>query len=331
MNKEAREKVAKDLYKVLGVSKSASQDEIKKAYRKLAKSAHPDLNPGDAQAETRFKEISQAYEILKDPEKRAQYDRGEIDETGAERPERRFYREYADAGAGRTYHSTRGFEDFEDVSDIFADFFGRGGPGGAGGPGGPRGARGFGGARGAGVRMRGQDAQYSLEVDFLDAAKGATRRITMPDGAVLDVRIPEGTRDGQTIRLRGKGHPGLGGGPAGDALVTVSVRPHPLFRREGDDIVLELPISLDEAVLGARVEVPTIGGRVSVKVPKGASGGQTLRLKGKGVKRQGKAGHGDQLVRLRIVSPPTVDSELEDFMTGWRSKHAYDPRKGMKA
>ena len=312
----------KDLYKVLGVSKTASQDEIKKAYRKLAKSAHPDLNPGDAKAEARFKDIAAAYEILKDPEKRAQYDRGEIDATGAERPERRFYREYADAGAGRSYHSTRGYEDFEDVSDIFADFFGRGGGGGRGG---------FGGARGRGVRMRGQDAHYSLEVDFLDAAKGAVKRITLPDGAVLDVRIPEGTRDGQTIRLRAKGHPGLGGGPAGDALVAVSVRPHPLFRRDGDDIALELPVSLDEAVLGAKVEVPTIDGRVSVTVPKGASGGQTLRLKGKGVKRRGKAGRGDQLVRLRIVSPPRIDAELEDFMAEWRKKHRYDPRNGMKS
>ncbi|HUF86129.1 MAG TPA: DnaJ C-terminal domain-containing protein [Thermohalobaculum sp.] len=306
----------KDLYKVLGLSKSAGQDEIKKAYRKLARSAHPDLNPGDSGSEARFKEISGAYEILKDPEQRARYDRGEIDATGAERPERRFYREYADAGAGRTYHSTRGFEDFEDVSDIFADFLGRG--------------RGGGGARGQGVRMRGQDALYSLEVDFLDAAQGAVKRITLPGGAVLDVRIPQGTRDGQTIRLRGKGHPGLGGGPAGDALVTISVRPHPVFRREGDDIVIELPVTLDEAVLGAKVEAPTIDGRVKVAVPRGASSGQTLRLKGKGVKR-GKAGRGDQLIRLRIVSPPTIDPDLEEFMTEWRRKHAYDPRKGMKA
>ncbi len=314
-----------DPYAVLGVSKTASQDEIKKAYRKLARSAHPDLNPGDKGSEARFKEISAAYEILKDPETRARYDRGEIDATGAERPERRFYREYADAGQGGAYRSTRGFEDFEDVSDIFADFLGRrsGAGGGFGG--------GFGGARAQGIRMRGQDAQYALEVDFLDAVKGAVKRITLPDGTVLDVKIPEGTRDGQTIRLKGKGHPGLGGGPAGDALVTVSVRPHPVFRREGDDIVIDLPISLDEAVLGGPVEAPTIGGRVNVTVPKGASGGQTLRLKGKGAKRRGKAGHGDQLIRLRVVSPPEIDEELARFMAEWRQSHAYDPRKGMKA
>lgn len=316
--------VEKDLYSVLGVSKTASQDEIRKAYRKLAKSAHPDLNPGDKSAEARFKEISAAYEILKDPEKRGRYDRGEIDASGAERPERRFYREYANAGASGPYRSTRGFEDFEDVSDIFADFFGRGRSR-------DFGAGGFRGGRGEGLRMRGQDAAYSLEVDFLDAAKGAVRRITLPEGSVLDVRIPEGTRDGQTIRLRGKGHPGIGGGPAGDALVTVSVRPHPVFRREGDDIVIELPISLDEAVLGGKVETPTIDGRVHVTIPKGASGGQTLRLKGKGVKRRGKTGRGDQLIRLRIVAPPKIDPELESFMAEWRKKHGYDPRRGMKA
>jgi len=322
--------VEKDLYSVLGVSKEASQDEIRKAYRKLAKSTHPDLNPGDKSAEARFKEISAAYEILKDPEKRARYDRGEIDATGAERPERRFYREYADAGAGGPYHTTRGFEDFEDVSDIFAEFFGRRGAGGFGGGfgGGFRGTRG---ARGEGLRMRGQDAAYGLEVDFLDAARGAVKRITLPDGETLDVRIPEGTCDGQTIRLRGKGHPGLGGGPAGDALVTVSVRPHPVFRREGDDIVIELPVSLDEAVLGGKVEAPTIDGRVNVTIPKGTSSGQMLRLKGKGVKRRGKAGRGDQLVRLRIVAPPKIDPELERFMAEWRKTHGYDPRKGMKA
>lgn len=305
-----------DLYQVLGVSRTATQDEIRKAYKRLAKSMHPDLNPGDKSAEARFKEIAAAYDILKDPEKRARYDRGEIDATGAERPERHFYREYAGAGAGGPYYSTRGFEDFEDISDIFADFLGR------------RRAGAFGGAWRA--RAAGEDAHYSLEVDFLDAARGAVKRITLPDGAVLDVRIPEGTRDGQTIRLRGKGHPGLGGGPAGDALVTIAVRPHPLFRCEGDDIVIELPISLDEAVLGGKVEVPTIDGRVNVTIPKGTSSGQTLRLKGKGLKRHGKAGRGDQLIRLRIVLPPSIDPELERFMTEWRQRHAYDPRKGMK-
>jgi DnaJ-class molecular chaperone len=308
--------VDKDLYAILGVPKTASREEIRKAYKKLAKSAHPDLNPGDKSAEARFKEIAAAYEILKDPEKRARYDRGEIDATGAERPQRRFYREYANAGAGRTYHSTRGFEDFEDISDIFADLFGR---------------RGTGGFRAHTVRAAGEDAHYSLEIDFLDAVKGAVKRITLPGGGVLDVRIPEGTRDGQTIRLRGKGHPGLGGGPAGDALVAIAVRPHPVFHREGDDIVIELPVTLDEAVLGAKVEAPTIDGRVNVTIPKGASSGQTLRLKGKGVKRWGKAGRGDQLIRLRIVSPPAIDPELERFMADWRRRHSYDPRKGMKA
>ena len=153
--------------------------------------------------------------------------------------------------------------------------------------------------------MRGPDRHYTLEVGFLEAARGGTRRITLPNGDVLDVKIPQGLADGQTIRLRGKGAEGVGGGPAGDALVTVTVAEHPFFRREGEDILVEVPIALDEAVLGARVEVPTIDGRVALTVPKGASSGQVLRLRGKGVKRGDK--RGDQLVSLKIVAPKAVD------------------------
>jgi DnaJ-class molecular chaperone len=303
-----------DPYEALGVARTATAAEIRKAYKKIAKESHPDLNPGDPKAAERFKAASVAHDLLKDAEKRGRFDRGEIDASGQERPERRFYREYAE-GPEATYHTSRGFEDFGDYSDVFADLFGRRGGGGGGG----RGRE--------GMQMRGQDAHYTLEVGFLEAAGGATRRITLPNGDVLDVRIPEGLADGQTIRLRGKGSPGLGGGPAGDALVTVGVAAHPFFRREGDDILVELPISLDEAVLGGKVEVPTVGGRVALTVPKGASSGRVLRLRGKGVRRGGK--HGDQLVTLRIVAPPTIDGELEEFMKGWRERHAYDPRKGV--
>ena len=312
--------MSNDPYAALGVAKTATQAEIKKAYKKIAKASHPDLNPGDRQAELRFKAAQAAYDLLKDPETRARFDRGEIDATGAERQphfERRFYRDFAEEPA-HGYRTTRGFEDFEDVSDLFGGLFG----GRGGGPGGTR----TGGTR---VRMRGRDQHYSLEVDFLDAAKGATRRITLPGGGTLDVRIPEGTADGQTIRLRGKGEPGLGDGPHGDALVTITVRPHPLYRREGDDIVLELPVTIDEALLGAKIETPTIDGPVSLTVPKGASSGQTLRLRGRGVKRRG-GGRGDQRVVLKIVAPPKVDDELADFLKSWRERHAYDPRRGLK-
>jgi DnaJ-class molecular chaperone len=299
--------LAKDPYEVLGVAKTASEDEIKKAYRKLVKQFHPDLHPGDTKAADRFKELSAAYDIVGDAEKRAKFDKGEIDATGAERPEQRFYREYANKGGAQQYHSSQGFADF-DFSELFSDFFG---PGGAGRP-------------GAGPQ-RGRNVHYQLEVDFLTAVTGGQQRITLPDGKQLGVNIPEGVNDGQTIRLKGLGQPGRGDAPPGDALVEVHVRPDPRFERRGDDILTELPIALDEAVLGAKVEAQTISGRVNVTIPKGASSGQTLRLKGKGVKNK-SGGHGDQLIRLKIVSPKTIDEELETFMTSWREKHAYNPR-----
>ncbi|WP_018700227.1 DnaJ C-terminal domain-containing protein [Amorphus coralli] len=311
--------MAQNPYEILGVARDASQDEIRKAYRKLAKANHPDLNPGDAAATERFSEIASAYDILGDTEKRGRFDRGEIDATGAERPDPRYYREYADAPGGHPYASSAGYEDMGDMSDFFSEIFGARARAG-GHPGGQQ--------DGQTIRMRGQDVRYHLEIDFLEAVTGATRRVTMPDGKALDIAIPEGLRDGQTIRLKGQGGPGYGGGPAGDAFVEVSVRPHPRFTREGDDIVLVLPIALDEAVLGAKVEVPTTTGRVSMTIPKGASGGQTLRLRGKGVKTRG-GGHGDQLVRLQVKMPETIDDELAAFMETWRESHRYDPRKGM--
>lgn len=305
--------MAEDPYKVLGVAKSASQDDIRKVYRKLAKELHPDLNPGNAKAADRFKEISAAYDIVGDAEKRARYDKGEIDASGVERPEQRFYREYANAGAGggQRYQTNAGFEDFEDVSDIFADLFRRGG-GGAG-------------AGGRTMRLKGSDVHYRLEIEFLEAALGAKKRITVPTGETIDLTIPEGVADGQVLRMKGKGAPGLGGGEAGDALIEIAVRSHPTFTRAGDDVMIELPISLDEAILGGKVETPTISGTVSLTVPAGASSGQMLRLRGKGIKK------GDQLVRLKIVMPPSVDDELKQFMTEWRKAHAYDPRTQVRS
>ena len=205
-------------------------------------------------------------------------------------------------------------------SELFRQEAARGGP--QGGPqGGPRG-----GGRHR-FHARGGDLRYRLEVDFMDAARGGQARVVMADGRTLDVTIPVGARDGMTLRLAGRGGPGFGDGPPGDALIELAVRDHPVFRRDGDDIRLELPITLDEAVLGGKVQVPTIHGPVAMTVPKGSSSGRVLRLRGKGV-RAGRD-HGDQLVALRIVLPATVDPELERMAAAWREGHAYDPRAGL--
>jgi DnaJ-class molecular chaperone len=305
-----------DPYEALGLAKTATADDIKKAYRKLVRTSHPDLHPDDAGAEARFKAISAAYDILKDPETRARYDAGEIDGLGAERPRRQYYRDFADA-ADNTYQPGRGFGPDADPADIFAEILRNR----ARQPGNDFGGGGFSAA--------GPDLRYSLEVPFLDAARGAETRITLPDGQSLAVRIPQGTEDGQTLRLRGKGAPGLGGGPAGDALITVFVQPHPVFRREGDDIMLTLPITIDEAILGGKVPVPTIDGRVSLTVPPGASSGQVLRLRGRGVAQPRSKTKGDQKVELRIVAPAETDASLRDFLAEWRKTHAHDPRSDL--
>ena len=312
-----------DPYKVLGVSKDASQDEIKKAYRKKAKELHPDLHPGDTAKQDEFKRVSAAHDILGDPEKRRRFDAGEIDATGQERPERQYYHQYAGADPQGRYESAAGFGDFEDVSDIFADLFGgraRAGQGGYGGFG-----AGPGSARGARFSARGGDVRYHLDVDFLDAARGGKRTVPLPDGKTIELTIPAGVRDGQTLRLKGKGQPGLGDGPAGDALVEIGIRPHPHFTREGNDIEVELPITFDEAVLGGKVEVPTIDGRVTMTVPEGASSGRRLRLKGKGIK-PARGAAGDQHVRLKIVLPDRIDSEMEEIAKRWRAHVRHDPR-----
>jgi DnaJ-class molecular chaperone len=297
--------LAADPYNVLGVKKGASQDDIQKAYRRLAKKLHPDLNPGNKQAEEQFKEVSAAYDLLNDPEKRARFDRGEIDESGAERPRYRYYRDFSEDSP---YTSGAGFEDFVGADDILSQIFGG------------RAGRGN-------IRMRGSDVHYRLSLDFLDAINGGKQHITLPDGTGLDINIPPGTRDGQVLRLRGKGQPGIGGGPPGDALVEIEVRPHRIFTRKGDDIHVELPISLSEAVLGGKIRVPTPSGPVTMTVPKWTNTGAVLRLKGKGAPRA-NGSRGDELVALKIMLPEKPDPELEKFIAQWRG--AYSPRQAME-
>lgn len=301
----------KDLYKELGVKKSASKEEIRAAYRKLAKDNHPDLHPGDTKAEDKFKSVSAAYGILGDEDKRKRYDAGEIDASGAEVHPGGFYRQQADTDAGRQYYTSAGYEDFADIGDVFADLFGqRAGRGGQGG-------RGF--------SARGGDIRAALDVPFLDAVRGGKTRVTLPNGQTVDVTIPAGTEDGGVLRLKGKGQPGIGSGGAGDLLITVSVKPDKTFSRRGKDILSTVPISLPEAVLGGSIDVETITGPVKVKVPKGSSGGKTLRLKGKGVKTKGAAG--DHLVTVQVHMPAEIDDDLAQFIEKWSTSHAYNPRR----
>jgi DnaJ-class molecular chaperone len=302
---DRRVSVASDPYTVLGVKRDASQDDIQKAYRQLAKKLHPDLNPGNKQAEEQFKDVTAAYDLLGDPGKRARFDRGEIDASGTERPQHRYYRDFAQDDTSHPYTSDAGFADFAEADDLFGNIFARGG--------------------GANLRMRGADRHYGLELDFLDAVNGAKRQVTLPDGSVLDVTIPPGTRDGQVLRLRGKGGPGIGGGAPGDALVEIGVRSHPVFERRGDDIHVEQPIPLADALLGGKVTVPTPSGPVTMTVPKWSNSGTVLRLKGKGVPRSDGA-HGDEYVTLKIMLPDKPDPELERLIAQWRSSH--DKRAG---
>ena len=296
-----------DPYKVLGVKKDASADDIRKTYRKLAKKLHPDLNPGDKEAESKFKDVQAAYAILGDEEKRGKFDRGEIDASGAERPERHFYREYAEGPQGAKYYRQEGFGGFEDVDDIMSQIFGGRG------------------AHGTKFRARGADVSYVLPVEFLEAARGAKKTVSMPDGKSLAITIPEGTHDGEMLRLKGQGQPGYEGAEAGDAYIEIRVRPHAFFHRKDNNIHMDLPVSLPEAILGGKVTVPTVSGSVAMTIPKGANTGMTLRLKGKGIK-DAKMGTGDQYVTLKVVLPDKIDDTLADFIKDWAPEHEYDPR-----
>jgi DnaJ-class molecular chaperone len=309
----------RDPYSVLGVSRSSSADDIKKAYRKLAKLHHPDLKPGDAANEERFKEISAAYTLLSDSEKRAKFDRGEIDSSGQER----HAGPRGHTGRGRAYSG--GADDSFFASggdDWFSDLFGgarrRGGAGA-----GPA----SGGASSNGPKVRGSDIAYSVTVPFVEAVQGTKRRISLSNGKSIDVAVPPGTENEQKLRLKGQGLPGMGGMPNGDAIIEVHVETHPFFTRQDGDIHVEVPITLNEAVLGATIHVPTISGKVAVKVPPGANTGSVLRLRGKGVASQSGGTAGDQYVKLKVMLPDPPDAELVKFMEQWSKTRSYDVRK----
>ncbi len=313
----------RDPYSVLGVSRSSSAEDIKKAYRKLAKQHHPDLKPGDAANEERFKEISAAYTLLSDAEKRARFDRGEIDASGQERHAGPGSRTHA--GRGRAYTSTGGADDsfFGGGDDWFSDLFGGGRRRNAGAAGAGAGAAGT----SSGPKVRGSDIAYSVTVPFVEAAQGTKRRINLSNGKSIDVAVPPGTENEQKLRLKGQGLPGMGGMPSGDAIIEVHVEPHPFFTRQDGDIHVDVPITLNEAVLGATIHVPTISGKVALKVPAGANTGSVLRLRGRGVVNQTTKQPGDQYVKLKVVLPDPPDAELVKFMEQWAKTRSYDVRK----
>ncbi len=297
----------KDPYTVLGVERSASQDAIKRAYHKLAKALHPDVNPNDKSVEQRFKEVSAAYNFLSDKEKRAKFDRGEIGADGTPRYESAFHRAYT-GGQGQGGGRSGGFgHDFE---DLFSDLFGQ--------------ARRQKTARTS--RVKGQDIQYSMAISLEEAVKGVSRRVNLFDGKSIEVRIPPGTEDGQALRLKGKGSAGFGGAAAGDAFVTVQVKQHKFFRPEGRDIHLNVPVTIDEAVLGAKIKVPTVDGAVSLTIPTGANTGRRLRLKGKGLPAKGGGARGDQIIHLEVMLPEKIDADLNRFFEEWSKRNAYDVR-----
>jgi len=307
----------RDPYNVLGLAKTASAGEIKSAFRKLAKKYHPDQSK-EPKAKERFAEIGQAYEILGDEKKRAAFDRGEIDAEGKPRaPQfegfgagpggggggfRNFHFEFGDGAGARNIDP-----------DIFAELFGAGARGRSRAP------------------QKGEDVAVAVAVPLAQAATGGDVRVTLPTGKTLDVAVPVGFEDGKAIRLRGQGEPSRRGGPPGDALVTLRYAPHPLFRVEGRDLRLDLPITLYEAVLGAKVRAPTLSGAVEITVPAGTSSGRVLRLRGKGLPGAGEAAAGDLLVALRIALPQGEDKALAELMREWRDENPYDPRRGMSA
>jgi DnaJ-class molecular chaperone len=317
----------RDPYEVLGVKRNASAAEIKSAFRKLAKKHHPDANKGDPKAATRFAEVNSANEILGDEEKRKQFDRGEIDAEGKPR-----FQGFPGGGGGRPGAGPGGFEySFRNsggggagagaFEDILASMFGGAARG--GGAGGPRGfdyETPFG-----GVDL---DLNVSMNVSLEESVHGGEKRVRLPTGKELNVRIPKGVISGQQIRLKGQGETAPGH-PPGDVLITLNIAPHPLFKVDGQDIKLDLPITLYEAVLGGKVRVPTLDGAVELSIPKNTTSGRTFRLKGKGLPKP-RGASGDLYVTVRIALPDGANAELEALMEKWRTQHPYNPRSGME-
>ena len=300
--------MAQDPYQELGLARGAGADEIRKAFRKLAKQHHPDANRGDKASEEKFKRLSAAFALLGDPEKKRRFDAGEIDADG-----RDIHPGFTGGGfsRGRSGHpfgdgdggfQSAGFEGV-DLNDILGGMFG--------------------GGRGGGFSARGADVRARVEIDLEDTVAGAKRRIAFSDGRTLDITIPKGAADGQILRLRGQGAPGRAG--AGDALIEIAVRPHPVFRRDGDRLVMDLPISVPDAVLGGKVQAPTPDGSVALNVPKGSNSGSTLRLKGRGL-FNAAGRRGDLLARLVVTLPEAPDAALADFAEDWRRDRPYAPR-----
>ncbi|HEY1632897.1 MAG TPA: J domain-containing protein [Rhizomicrobium sp.] len=301
----------RDPYEVLGVSKSASEAEIKKAFRTLAKKHHPDTSKGDEKSKQRFQEINSAYEIVGDKEKRAKFDRGEIDANGNPRGfDPRGHGAEGGPGARDFHFSWGGPEGGETAEgDIFSELF-----------------SGFGGRGRRNQPRRGESYEIALTVSFEEAARGGTRRILLPEGRDIDVRIPAGLKDGQQIRLKGQGGPGGNGGPPGDVMLNIAVAPHPFYTRDGNDLRLDLPVTLKEAVLGGKVNVPTLTGAVTLTLPPGSNSGTVMRLKGKGITAGGASG--DLYVKLVVTLPEKPDAELTKFAEGWKTE--YDPRAKLK-
>jgi curved DNA-binding protein len=313
----------KDLYGELGVARDAGEEEIRKAYRRLARQFHPDVNPNDAKAEERFKEISFAYDVLSDPEKRARYDEFGAQglQPGFDPEQARAYRRWSE-GARRS-PSFEGVGEEIDLDELFERLGGFGGLGGRGG--------GFAAGEWRRVPRRGRDAHAEVTVDFLDAVLGREVRLDVPGRGTLRVRIPAGADDGTRVRLAGQGEPGAEGAPPGDLYLTLRVRPHPFFRREGDDLAYDLPVTLPELVLGASIEAPTPDGVARVRIPAHSRPGQRLRLRGKGAGRRGTSERGDLYLRLLVDVPESRDAELEEIAKRMEPLYAgRDPRASLK-
>ncbi|WP_420336018.1 DnaJ C-terminal domain-containing protein [Roseibium sp.] len=325
----------RDPYSVLGVAKTASEGDIKKAFRKLAKKYHPDQNKDDPGAQQRFAEVNQAYEIVGDKDKRAQFDRGEIDAEGKQRFQSKGFdgfsgfEDFGAAGGAQGFRSsggnTGGFDDI--LNDIFGGFGGRGGRSGAGAGAGPGGFAGAGaGARAkAPPRKKGKNAEIIARVSLEDIVNSGKTQVTLPSGKTVNVTLPKGVEEGEKIRLKGQGHPGEHGGPAGDVMVEVRIKPHKLFEMKGTDLHLDLPLTLYEAVLGAKVRTPTLSGAVNLTIPPNTSSGKAMRLKGKGLPNK-NGGHGDLLVKPQIIMAPHSDNELDTLMKAWKEITPYRAR-----